>query len=154
MSLRDGQCESCGARYPTVFSTVDLAIVTENSAPEVLLGRKADRDEWQFPGGFFDVKDINLRAAAIREAYEETNLVIKPALIDDVDIDDPRYRNTPHKIHTHFFFALVTTEAMKFRKAGDDLAEVALFRVDQFPTRWLWRPHRVLHEALDQFLHG
>src|ERR1041385_6524306 len=91
-------------RYPTVFPTVDVVI---ERGGKLLLGRKPNQEKFRFVGGFADpALDHSYEDAAIREAKEETSLVVKSVrYLGSTRIDDPRYRGTADSIITHLFFA-------------------------------------------------
>lgn len=109
-------------RFPVSYQAVDIAIVKDG---KLLLGRKPYEDKFRFPGGFVDVKDASLEAAARREAQEETGVSITdPIYIGSTRVDDWRYRNEQDKILTTLFAATPMFGAVK---AADDLAEVRWF---------------------------
>lgn len=124
-----------GKRYPTVYPTVDIGIYDYQNQ-RVLLGRKPTQDKFRFVGGFTDPADDSYEAAAIREAYEETNLTIIPyslMYIGSQKIDDPRYRDNPYeKIITHLYLGYYSNGEPK---ACDDLVEVRWFDLDELTKK-------------------
>lgn len=103
--FRAGVIYSVYSQYPTVYSTVDVAIL--NSKNEVLLGQKPDEINWRFVGGFVDITDSSDEAAAKREAYEETGLEIDSlTYLGSFPVLDWRYKGSKDKsIMTRFFSA-------------------------------------------------
>ncbi len=62
--------------YPRPAVTVDVILITKEAVPNVLLiQRKNDphKNKWAFPGGFLDM-DEDLITAAARELKEETEI--------------------------------------------------------------------------------
>jgi len=101
--FRAGIIYSVYNQYPTVYSTVDVAIF--NEAGELLLGQKPNEKEWRFVGGFVDIKDESDEAAAKREGREETGLELSNfEFVTSMKIQDWRYRGmTDRSIMTHFY---------------------------------------------------
>ena len=112
-------------RYPTSFQTTDCFVM--NNVPEILLGRKPTEDKFRLIGGFVDPKDVSLEMAAVRELKEEAGINLEcsyPKYLFSNRQDDPRYRNSEHKILTAVFeFQYL----FGYAKAGDDIAEVKWF---------------------------
>jgi ADP-ribose pyrophosphatase YjhB (NUDIX family) len=107
--------------YPTSFQTTDCVIRNpENN--QFLFGRKKKNNgKWRFLGGFVDVKDLSLEAASKRERIEEGGLdleCVEPKYLFSVRIDDPRYRESEHKILTAVF---LHDYLFGFAKGGDDI---------------------------------
>jgi len=112
--------------YPVSFQTVDIACI---KGTKILLGTKTkDKGKWRLPGGFVDVTDESLEAAARREFKEECGAsLVKLKYFKSFRVDDPRYRESEHKILTALFKAK-TNEPVK---AGDDLSEVSWFNFER-----------------------
>jgi bifunctional NMN adenylyltransferase/nudix hydrolase len=112
--------------YDTSFQAVDMFVVNDFLG-EVLLGRKAGKDEYRFLGGFVDPKDESLEQAATREKNEEAGINLecgKPQYLFSQRMDDPRYRNSRHKVMTAMFRL---PYVFGFAKGGDDIEEVQWF---------------------------
>lgn len=132
-----------GVRYPVAFHTVDIAItkiplitVRDGEPPigtgpeEVLLIQKPGETTWRFPGGFVDPTDISAEFAATREAHEEVGRIEigPPRYICSKRIDDPRYRDSPHKIITSFYEAVYQWGK---ETPGDDAARAEWFKIHE-----------------------
>jgi len=134
-------------RFPIAYHTVDIAILkkinhleseeskidTLKSITEthLLLIQKPGETSWRFPGGFVDPSDSSAEHAAIREAHEEVGRDLelsKPQYITSVKIDDPRYKNSPHKIITSFY---VVNYLWGKEKAGDDAEKAEWFNIKE-----------------------
>lgn len=104
-NFRSGIIYNAENRYPIVYSTVDVALVSDDK--KILMGKKGNK--FCFIGGFVDTKDSNLTRAAIRELREETGIVAfehELHYYDSFKVDDGRYRNTKDCIMTHLFIGL------------------------------------------------
>lgn len=110
------------------WPTVDM-VVTENSSGilQVLLGQKDnDGDKWRFPGGFVDVTDLSLEAAARREVREECgDIEVDPIYIGSLKIADWRLRGCQEGIITSVFHC---PRQWGEPKAGDDLKRIRWFK--------------------------
>lgn len=58
------------------FIQTGAAIIIRNSEGKILLQERTDRNQWGLPGGCQDLGEY-LEDTAIREAYEETGIVLK-----------------------------------------------------------------------------
>ena len=107
--------------YPTSFQTTDC-VIRNQANDQFLLGRKKkDKGKFRFFGGFVDVKDDSLEASNLRERIEEAGGDLEctpPRYIFSKRIDDPRYRDSEHKILTAVF---LSEYIFGFAKAGDDI---------------------------------
>jgi 8-oxo-dGTP diphosphatase len=110
--------------YPRPAVTVDVAIVTNEPEPRVLLIRRKGEPfagSWALPGGFVDM-DEPLEAAARRELMEETG-VAAAELTQLHTFGDPGRDPRGRTISVVY---LARVKAADLRPiAGDDAAEVA-----------------------------
>lgn len=118
--------------YPRPAVTVDVAIVTRDRNPRVLLiRRKHDpfASCWALPGGFVDM-DESLEAAAARELFEETG-------VQAVDLRQLRTFGDPQRdprgrTISVVYLAQVDADAVMAR-AADDAAAVGWFSLSRPP---------------------
>src|SRR5579864_613075 len=109
------------------------AIIIEDS--RVLLVKRAHpplQAEWSIPGGVLEVGEL-VREAAIREAREETGLIVEPAEL--LGVYDRILRNLEKRVQYHY----VLVDFLCRRVAGDlaaasDAAEVKWFRQEELPA--------------------
>ncbi len=112
------------SKYRNPVPTVDIIIrYTEGI---VLIMRKNPPMGWALPGGFVDYGET-LEDAAVREAKEETGLDVR-LLRQFHSYSDPRRDPRQHTISTVFL-----AEAEGQAKAGDDAAEIGVFRAADLP---------------------
>jgi ADP-ribose pyrophosphatase YjhB (NUDIX family) len=123
--------------YPLSLSTVDMIVISYiDNDIMIMFGRKPGQKNWQFPGGFRDPSETS-RQAASRELKEEACLDIAPAnlhLIEELFVDDIRYRNSPHKITTSIFITEVLPEQMILANPGDDLEEISWYALSHLKS--------------------
>ena len=112
--------------YRNPVPTVDILIET---APDtvVLIKRKNPPHGWAIPGGFVDYGET-LETAAIREAAEETGLVVT-LLRQFHSYSDPTRDPRQHTISTVFI-----AHAEGSPQAADDAAEAEVFHRDALPS--------------------
>lgn len=120
--------------YPTSFQTTDC-VIRNRDRSEFLFGRKKkDNGKWRFLGGFVDPKDLSLESASQRERLEEAGKNLEcaqPQYLFSLRIDDPRYRDSQHKILTAVF---LHDYIFGFAEAGDDIND-GVFWFDDFIIR-------------------
>jgi bifunctional NMN adenylyltransferase/nudix hydrolase len=130
--FRAGAIWASYQRYPTVYSTVDIAVFDPKER-RILLARKPLEDGYRFVGGFIDPKDDSFEEAALRELDEECGLTVGLnglRYVGSKKVDDWRYAKNPsEKIMTHLYVGLYSMGAPK---AADDIAEVRWFDYDKF----------------------
>jgi len=127
--------------YRNPVPTVDILIETQPGTV-VLIKRKNPPHGWAIPGGFVDY-DETLEAAAIREAEEETGLVV--TLIRQFHTySDPQRDPRQHTISTVF-----TAHAAGEPKAADDAAEAEVFHRDNLPTPLVFDHAAILKDYFD-----
>jgi 8-oxo-dGTP diphosphatase len=118
--------------YPRPALTVDLALITSERKPRVLLiqrGGEPFAGMWALPGGFVEENEP-LERAALRELHEETGIEI-----DDLEqfgaFGDPG-RDPRGWTVSVVYRCPVDPKKLKPR-AGDDASDVAWHRLDQLP---------------------
>lgn len=130
MSTKGGQKHTYEYARPAL--TVDVAIVTREARPHVLLiRRKKDpfAGSWALPGGFVDENE-RLADAARRELVEETGVAA-------VDLEQLYTAGDPGRDPRGWtvsvaYLAQVDSNAVK-PVAADDAAEVGWFALDELP---------------------
>lgn len=121
LEFRAGVISASMNRYPTCYTTVDIAIL-DKSKGTVLLGQKEHEDALRFIGGFATPESLSFEDDARREVYEETGVSVSDiTYIGSTMIGDWRYKKETDKIKTLFFAA---TYQYGPTKANDDIAYV------------------------------
>jgi 8-oxo-dGTP diphosphatase len=108
------------------------AVIIEG--PRVVLVKRAHpplQDRWSIPGGVLEVGEL-VREAAIREAREETGLVVEP--VELLGVYDRVLRNPEQRVQYHY----VLIDFLCRRVTGDlaaasDAAEVRWFTREELP---------------------
>ena len=109
------------------------AIIIENGC--VLLVKRAHppiQGQWSIPGGVLEVGEL-VREAAVREAREETGLIVEPGdLLGVYDriLHNPEQRVQYHYVLVDFLCRPVGGEL----QAADDAAEVRWFTREELPA--------------------
>jgi 8-oxo-dGTP diphosphatase len=109
------------------------AIIIENS--RVALVKRLHpplQDKWSIPGGVLEVGEL-VREAAIREAREETGLIVEPGEL--LGVYDRVLRDAAQRVQYHY----VLIDFLCRRVAGDlaaasDAAEVRWFTREELPA--------------------
>lgn len=149
--FRAGVIAASFNRYPTVYTTVDVAVL-DPARRLVLLGKKAGQEKLRFIGGFADVESSSFEADARREVMEEAGIEVgNLKYLGSILIDDWRYRNESDKIKTLFF-----TAEYSFGRptAGDDIESVQWVSFDDLiqDKIELMPEHRDLHLTITKEL--
>jgi 8-oxo-dGTP diphosphatase len=118
--------------YPRPAVTADIAIVTIEAAPRVLLIKRKNQPfagKWALPGGYVDEME-RLADAARRELREETG-------VENVELEQLHAFGDPGRdprgwTITIAFLARVRPESVK-PIAGDDAAEARWFPLAELP---------------------
>jgi bifunctional NMN adenylyltransferase/nudix hydrolase len=136
--------------YHKVHPTVDIAILDEHEQ-RVLLGRKPIETEFRFVGGFVDVKDSSLEAAARRETFEEVNIdTTDPVYVGSMPVDDWRYRSIDsEKILTTLFVCRYRSGTIQ---PGDDIVEARWFDLKTLSQSDVVKTHWPLLERLQNYI--
>jgi ADP-ribose pyrophosphatase YjhB (NUDIX family) len=126
------------------------AIIIEG--PRVVLVQRAHpplQDQWSIPGGVLEVGEL-VREAAVREAREETGLVVEPGEL--LGVYDRVLRDSEQRVEYHY----VLIDFLCRRVAGDlqasgDAAEVGWFTREQLPAMNLAEDTlEVIHKGFKQ----
>jgi ADP-ribose pyrophosphatase YjhB (NUDIX family) len=132
--------------YPTAFRTADVIVTRYRDGElQILLGQKKNEiggKYWRLAGGFADPKnaitgkqgDLTGRHAAVRECEEETSLVFDPKdfrIIDEVQVDDSRYKHTEHSIMTTIYHTHMKNDDTQVEVGKDDLPVVQWFSLEE-----------------------
>lgn len=145
--FRAGAIWASQARFPTVYTTVDIAVLNEDRT-QLLLGRKPGETLYRFLGGFADPASESFEHDARREVAEEGGIEVGDvAYIGSFNIEDWRYRNEPDSIRTMLF----TAKYLHGRPTpGDDIEEVRWFDIEPASvlTTKIMPLHRPLMAAL------
>ena len=108
------------------------AIIIEDS--RVLLVKRAHpplQAQWSIPGGVLEVGEL-VREAAIREAREETGLIVEPG--DILGVYDRVLRNAEKRVQYHYVLIyFLCRKAGGELAAASDAAEVRWFTRDELP---------------------
>jgi 8-oxo-dGTP diphosphatase len=118
--------------YPRPSLTVDIALVTRDAAPWVLLiQRKADpfKGKWALPGGFVDENE-RLIDAARRELKEETG--VEQADLEPLHTFGDPGRDPRGWTVSVAYLARVSPDQLN-PTAGDDAAAVGWFALTELP---------------------
>jgi 8-oxo-dGTP diphosphatase len=109
------------------------AIIIEES--RVLLVKRAHpplQAQWSIPGGVLEVGEL-IREAAVREAREETGLIVEPG--DLLGVYDRILRNAEKRVQYHYVLIdFLCRRVGGELAAADDAAEVRWFGRDELPA--------------------
>jgi ADP-ribose pyrophosphatase YjhB (NUDIX family) len=109
------------------------AVVVEGS--RVLLVKRAHpplQAQWSIPGGVLEVGEL-VREAAVREAREETGLIVEPG--DLLGVYDRVLRDEEQRVQYHYVLIdFLCRRVGGELRAADDAAEVRWFTRDELPA--------------------
>ena len=131
MSTNGGQKHTYEYARPAL--TVDVAIVTREAQPRVLLIRRKKEPfagSWALPGGFVDANE-RLADAARRELIEETGVTV--ADLEQLYTAGDPGRDPRGWTVTVAYLAQVDPDALK-PVAADDADAVGWFALDELPS--------------------
>jgi 8-oxo-dGTP diphosphatase len=88
--------------------------------------------QWSIPGGVLEVGEL-VREAAVREAREETGLVVEPA--DLLGVYDRILRNDEHRVQYHYVLVDFLCRPVRGElRADTDAAAVRWFTQEELPA--------------------
>ena len=126
----DSTCPHCGKRvriYRNPVPTVDI-IIHEPDKGVLLIERNNPPLGWALPGGFVDYGET-VEAAAVREASEETGLVVTLTGLLGVYSDPSR----DARMHTMSCVFTATAGDVTVLTAGDDAGAARFFPLNALP---------------------
>lgn len=116
-------------RYPTSYTTVDVAIM-DNDRKTIWLGRKEGERQYRFIGGFSDPATPSLEEDAKREVMEESHIELsEPVYLFSTIVNDWRYRRSRDKIKTTLW---IGDRIGGDPYPDDDIVEIRSFDMDEF----------------------
>jgi ADP-ribose pyrophosphatase YjhB (NUDIX family) len=141
MAKRTILCPKCQNKievYQNPIPTVDIIIEIESKGI-VLIKRKNPPYGWAIPGGFVDYGE-SLKAAAVREAKEETSLDVK--LIRQFHTySDPKRDPRHHSISTVYI-----AKGNGLPEAQDDALEIGIFTQSNLPDEIAFDHRSILND--------
>jgi mutator protein MutT len=109
------------------------AVIIEDS--RILLVKRAHpplQAHWSIPGGVLEVGEL-VRQAAVREAREETGLMVEPG--DLLGVYDRILRNPEQRVQYHYVLIdFLCRRVGGEMQAADDAAEVRWFTREELPA--------------------
>lgn len=136
-ALKCPECNAVVTSYRNPFPTVDIIIRQGESI--VLIERRNEPLGWALPGGFVDYGE-SLEQAALREAVEETGLVLS-GLRQFRAYSEPGRDPRQHNISLVF-----TASGEGTLCGGDDAAQARLFPLDDLPAELCFDHGQILQD--------
>ena len=130
--------------------TADM-IINYKDEGIVFIKRKYEpfKNQWALPGGHLDSGKENTLTAAIREALEETNLVISAETVRLLGVySDPERDPRGHYITVAYFCQVSEGEL----KALDDAKEIQVFPLEQLPEEMAFDHGRIMTDFKQRVL--
>jgi len=147
--FRAGVVWAAYSQFPTVYTTVDIAIFNEDYS-QILLGRKENEDLYRLIGGFADPASLDFEQDARREVYEEAGIEITdPEYVTSRTVDDWRYQPEVDCIRTILF---VAKHMYGTPQPGDDIHELRWFDWSQLLYDEINECHRPLLHSASNFV--
>lgn len=138
-------CKSQISQHRNPFPTVDIIIEIHGGI--VLIERRNPPFGWALPGGFVDYGE-SLEDAAIREALEETSLVISNLRLVGC------YSNPLRDERMHTISTVFAAEGQGNAEAADDAANLAIFKMDHLPQLLCFDHATILADYIHKKNHG
>ena len=124
------------------FIQTGSAIIIRNANGEILLQERTDRNKWSLPGGCQELGE-DLRLTAVREAYEETGIVLNP---DDIILIDTLSGESRKNVYpngdivynnTSLYLADVNIDDISSLKHDSETKSLRFFSVDNIPLNFM-----------------
>src|SRR3984957_14823490 len=111
---------------------VGAVIIEEDRVLLVKRARPPLQDQWSIPGGVLEIGEL-MREAAVREAHEETGLIIEPGEL--LGVYDRVLRNLEQRVQYHYVLIdFLCRRVAGELQAADDAAEVRWFARPELPA--------------------
>lgn len=120
------------------FIQTGAAIIIRNENGQILLQERTDRNKWGLPGGCQDLGE-NLRATAVREAFEETGIKLDPNSIKLIDTlsGESRKNSYPNGDivynNTSLYLADISNVNVSDLKGDSETKRLQFFSLDEVP---------------------
>lgn len=120
------------------FIQTGAAIIIRNEEGQILLQKRADRNQWGLPGGCQELGE-DLRDTAVREAYEETGIKIEPNEIKLIDTLSGNTRKNSYPNgdivynNTSLYLADIINEMILNLKCDSETKQLQFFSIKQIP---------------------
>ena len=120
------------------FIQTGSAIIIRNENGQILLQERTDRNKWGLPGGCQDLGE-DLRVTAVREAYEETGIILDPNEIELIDTlsGESRKNSYPNGDivynNTSLYLADVSLEDASSLKGDSETKRLKFFNPEDVP---------------------
>ena len=120
------------------FIQTGAAIIIRNEEGQILLQERTDRNKWGLPGGCQDLGE-DLRTTAVREAYEETGIILNPKDIKLIDTLSGENRKNSYPNgdivynNTSLYVADVNIQDAKDLKGDSETKKLQFFYPEEVP---------------------
>lgn len=120
------------------FIQTGAAIIIRNENGEILLQERTDRNKWGLPGGCQELGE-NLRATAIREAYEETGIKLDYNDLELIDTLSGKTRKNSYPNgdivynNTSLYLADVLMQNISDMKGDSETKRLQFFKPEEVP---------------------
>ncbi len=120
------------------FIQTGAAIIIRNEEGQILLQERTDRNKWGLPGGCQDLGE-DLRTTAVREAYEETGIILNPNDIKLIDTLSGENRKNSYPNgdivynNTSLYVADVNIQDAKDLKGDSETKKLQFFYPEEVP---------------------
>ena len=120
------------------FIQTGAAVIIRNENDEILLQERADRNIWGLPGGCQDLGE-DLRETAVREAYEETGILLDLNNIQLIDTLSGKSRKNSYPNgdivynNTSLFLATISLVDTSSLKGDSETKRLKFFSLNSLP---------------------